>query len=75
MIIKEITYQHRRDFSAIMECEFCGHTQKNDAGYDDQYYHTNVVPNIKCKKCDKSTISGGGEINPRTPKYPEGFQI
>ena len=46
MIIKEMISQHRRDFTAIMECEFCGHTEKNDYGYDDAYYHQNVIPNI-----------------------------
>ena len=75
MIIKKMISQHRRDFTAIMECEFCGHTEKNDCGYDDAYYHQNVIPNMKCKKCEKSTITGGAEVKPQATKYPEGFQI
>ena len=75
MIIKEILRQHRRDFSAIMQCAFCGHEKNNKSGYDDANYHQNVIPNMECEKCKKSTISGGGEINPRETKYPDWFQI
>lgn len=67
--------QIRRDFTAIMECEFCGDTQKNDSGYDDAFYHSNVIPDMKCGKCGKSTISEGAEIKPQQTKYPEGFHI
>jgi len=75
MKIKKITSQHRRDFSAIMQCEFCQHEQINDAGYDDRYYHDNVIPQMKCHKCGESTISKGGEIDHTPTKYPEGLQI
>lgn len=75
MKIKEIIYQHRRDFSAIIECESCGTEEKLEAGYDDDYYHSKVIPNIKCKTCSKSSISSNSNINPLVPKYPEGFQI
>lgn len=34
MKINKITYQHRRDFQAIYECEGCGHRVKG-GGYDD----------------------------------------
>lgn len=44
-------------------------------GYDDRNYHDNVIPNIECSKCGKSTISEGGEIERTPTKYPEGFQI
>lgn len=67
--------QHRRDFTAIMECEFCKDTIKDASGYDDNYYHENVIPNIKCKKCGHSTISNNGKIEPQATKYPEGFTI
>ena len=70
MKIKKIIEQIRRDFSALMLCEFCGHEQKLSSGYDDRYYHDNVIPGIKCKSCDKSTLDGGTQT-----KYPEGFQI
>lgn len=51
MKIKTITDQHRNDFSAIMECEHCGHEQKLRTGYDDEYYHRKVIPAMKCEKC------------------------
>jgi len=75
MKIKEMLSQHRRDFTAKMECEFCGHEEIDNSGYDDAYYHSNVIPNMKCKKCGESTISKGGEIKPQATKYPEGFVI
>lgn len=74
MKIKRITEQVRRDFSAIMECEFCGHEVTNHGGYDDRYYHDQVIPNMKCKKCKKSTIEHG-KVEYRETRYPEGFQI
>jgi len=75
MKIKKLISQHRRDFTALMECEFCQHQEMDNSGYDDRYYHDNVIPNMKCKKCGESTISKGGEIERTPTKYPEGFQI
>jgi hypothetical protein len=75
MKITKITYQHRRDFDADTKCEFCGHLQRLEEGYDDEYFHQNVMPNIKCRKCEKSTISGNGTIDKVQTKYPEGYQI
>lgn len=75
MKIKQVLWQNRRDFSAIMKCEFCGHEQKNESGYDDRYYHDNVIPNMKCKACDKSTVGENGIIENTPTKYPENFQI
>lgn len=79
MKIKEITWQNRRDFSAIYECEFCGHNRKG-TGYDDRYFHDNVIPNMKCGKCGKSTKSenevvDNGVVDKTPTKYPEGFQV
>lgn len=71
MKIKRIIEQHRRDFSAIMECQFCGHEEDLDCGYDDRYYHDHVIPQMKCKKCNKSTnselSSGGAKPLPEPP--------
>lgn len=75
MKIKQILTQHRRDFTAIMKCEFCSHEEKDNSGYDDRFYHDNVIPNMKCSKCGESTLSKGGEIVKTNTKYPEGFQI
>ena len=71
MKIKEITSQHRRDYTAIMICEHCDHEQI-DHGYDDSNYHQNVIPKMKCHKCGKVA---GEDYRPLATKYPEGFQI
>ena len=51
MRIKSIQSQSRRDFTAILECEHCGAEQFLGSGYDDDNYHSNVIPRIKCKSC------------------------
>jgi primosomal protein N' len=71
MKIKTIISQHRRDFSAIFECEHCDTTEKIN-GYDDAYLHSQVIPNMECKKCGKTSPD---TYRPLTTKYPEGFQI
>ena len=57
--MKEIkrTSQNRRDFRADYKCEGCGHIEKKVSGYDDNYFHTQVIPNKKCKECGETTIS------------------
>lgn len=72
MKIKRITDQHRRDFSAIMECEHCGHEVENPYGYDDANYHNNVIPAMKCAECGKSAAD---DYRPLATKYPEGAQV
>jgi hypothetical protein len=77
MKLVQILSQHRRDFQGKYKCEFCGHeeTDKGMDSYDDRNYHDNVIPNMECKSCKKSTISGGGTPDRTPTKYPEGFQI
>ena len=75
MKLLEITSQTRRDFWGTYECEFCNHTEKGVSGYDDSYFHNNVTPTMKCKKCGESTISKGGDVHQVQTKYPEGYQI
>lgn len=53
MKIKEITFQMGNDFSADMECEHCGHIGKLSCGYHDHFYHSRVIPAMKCKSCGK----------------------
>jgi transcription elongation factor Elf1 len=65
MKIKKITSQYRRDFQAIYECEHCGHTQ-TDSGYDDDYFHRTVIPNMTCPKCGKKAPE---DYRPLTTKY------
>jgi len=63
--IKEIINQNRRDFTAIYECQHCGH-EESGYGYDDANFHQNVVPAMKCKKCGKTA---GDDYRPRETKY------
>lgn len=68
MKIKEIVSQHRRDFTAIYECEHCKH-EVEDGGYDDANFHQNVVPMFACPKCGKAAPDTYRAL---TTKYPEG---
>lgn len=68
MKIKEITSQNRRDFWATMECGHCGHIEKKVSGYDDAFFHSNVIPKMKCKKCNKIAPDN---YRPLAPKYSE----
>lgn len=67
MKIKEITWQDRRDFRAILECEHCGNEQIDASAYDDAYYHEKVIPSMECKKCGKRAPD---TYRPMTTKYP-----
>jgi ribosomal protein L37AE/L43A len=71
MRIKEIVNQHRRDFTAIYECEHCGHETRG-VGYDDANFHQSVIPNMECKECGKKASDSYRSL---TTKYPEGMQV
>lgn len=75
MKIKQIINQVRRDFTAKMECEFCKHETTITNGYDDRNFHDNVIPDMKCSICKKSTRSEGGKVDFVQTKYPEGYQL
>ena len=65
MKIKNILTRHRRDFTAIYECEHCNNTKKS-YGYDDYNFHENVIPNMVCESCgQKSPV----EYTPQATKY------
>lgn len=49
--------------------------EKDKSGYDDHFFHTSIIPNMKCKSCGESTLSKGGNVQQVQTKYPEGFQI
>lgn len=68
MHIKKITWQNRRDFRAIFECEHCNNTEEHD-GYDDENFHKNVIPDMKCSECGKKASKS---YRPLTTKYKEG---
>ena len=74
MRIKKFTYQNRRDFKAIYECEKCGATCE-EWGYDDRNFHDNVIPRLVCKECGESAESLGSDYKPLATRYPEGLQI
>ena len=67
MKIKEILSQYRRDFTAILECEHCGKTEKLTTGYDDDNYHQNVIPSLKCPSCGQTAPTS---YRPLATKYP-----
>lgn len=74
MKIKEKLSQHRRDFTAIYECENCGHEVKS-TGYDDSHFHNEVIPKMKCPKCGKSSNDMGIKNEPMATRYPDGMDI
>lgn len=60
---------NRRDFCFDASCEFCNAKQTNVSGYDDDNYYNNVIPNMKCNSCGKSTVSEKGEVQSVAPRY------
>lgn len=71
MKIKTIKSQHRRDFTAVYECEHCGYTHEG-SGYDDSYFHTQVIPDMKCAECGKTADSS---YRPLATKYADHEQV
>jgi len=71
MKIKKVLTQSRRDFTAIYECEHCGHSHES-YGYDDSNFHKNVIPSFKCPECGKKADD---TYRPLTTKYEDGVQI
>lgn len=65
MKIKRIVSQTRRDFEAIYVCEHCAHEEES-YGYDDEYFHANVIPEMVCKGCGKKSPDN---YEPRATKY------
>ena len=66
MKIKEILRQSRRDFTANFECEHCGDVVKKN-GYDDHFFHNDVIPGWVCVKCGKKASD---DYRPLQPKHP-----
>jgi rubrerythrin len=71
MQIKKILSQYRRDFSAVYICEHCNH-EYECYGYDDSYFHENVIPEMSCPSCGKKASD---EYIPRETKYPDSTVI
>lgn len=66
MKIKRKLSQYRRDFTAVYECEHCG-AEEIGGGYDDVYFHRDIVPAKECKSCGKAA---GSDYMPLATKYP-----
>lgn len=71
MKIKEIKNQHRRDFTAVYQCEHCEH-EKEGSGYDDSYFHNNVIPDMECENCGKKAPENYRAL---APKYSDNQTI
>lgn len=56
MKLIKITWQMRNDFCGIIECENCHDKRELKSGYDDDNYHRNVIPKMKCDKCGLSRL-------------------
>lgn len=67
MKIKRIIEQNRRDFTAEYECEHCGAVETG-RGYDDDYFHREVIPKKSCGSCGKKADEN---YRPLTTKYGE----
>ena len=67
MKIKKILWQNRRDFRAVYVCEHCGYEEEG-SGYDDKYFHGNVIPKKECAKCGKTAPE---DYRPLSTKYEE----
>ena len=65
MRIKSIKSQYRRDMQLELECEHCGDIIL-DNGYDDDYFHNEVIPKMVCNVCGK--IADDTYV-PLIPKY------
>jgi len=65
MKIEKILWQDRRDFKAVFVCEHCGEKEERN-GYDDAYFHRDVIPTLVCKKCGKTSPT---DYRPLTTKY------
>lgn len=64
MKIKEILNRNRRDFTAIYQCEHCGFEEES-GGYDDSYFHQEIIPKMKCDKCGKIAPKDSLRLAPR----------
>lgn len=67
--------QHRRDLHVDFECEGCGGKKTTKNAYDDRNYWDNVVPDIKCDECHRSTNDLGIAKQNIVTKYPDGQEV
>lgn len=51
MIVARVTSSSGNNFSAVLGCEHCGKYANLKYGYDDGFYHSHVIPSLKCPYC------------------------
>lgn len=63
---------NRRDFTADILCESCGHKDTVSA-YDDEHYYNNVIPDMQCQACGKTGrqyhAENPGPVEVMQPRY------
>jgi len=72
MKIIEIVSQSGKDMRVDMECESCNHIEERVYAYDDDNFHENVIPAMKCKNCGETSPKN---YRPLKTKYDEFQQV
>ena len=68
MHIKKKLNQYRRDFQAVYQCEHCDH-EVESYGYDDAYFHQDVVSAMECPECGKTADAMTPTTTPDVPAH------
>ena len=68
MRLKNKIHQHRLDFTAVYQCEHCG-AEHTSTGYDDAYFHLQVIPAMKCPECGETAPSNAPKTTPDVPAH------
>lgn len=71
MKLVRVCNQIRRDCWIDIECEGCEHQEHHVNAYDDRNFWDNVLPNMKCKSCGKSTIDLRRSVQRTETRYPD----
>lgn len=69
MYLKEKTWQSRRDFHGLFECESCQQETERRNCYDDEYFHSVVIPNWDCPTCGEVSPEDGKRTAPSVPAW------
>ncbi len=57
MRIAKVIARHNKQMNLRFECEYCGYVFIG-TGYDCEYFHESVVPELACDSCGKTAGSG-----------------
>ena len=61
MKVKTILRKSNNDLHILYKCEFC-EAEKEDYGYSDNFFFTEVIPSKVCEKCKKNSTGTNEEI-------------